>query len=769
MLALLLLLQQSPGLTLTAAVDRPRLNVGEEVVLTIVAGGRTADAVQFDLPAFSGFALISRSESSEVSLGVERARLSTLELRLRAVRAGSYAFGPIRVQQGTTQASIDGPDVEVTENAAAGMVALNPRVRDLVARAPPPRPGSGASVQVVLSRDTVLVGEQVDVLTAAWFSRDLRGRLRRQPRFEPPVLAGVWAFPQTALPGIAASKRVGDKWYDLFVLHQVVFPLAPGAVTIPPVTLTYEIPVAMQFFSQDERYTVSSPARSLTVLPLPAAGQPPGFAGATGVNLKLERQITPTAARANEAVNVEIAVRGEGNVALWPAPELSWPAGTRAYAEGSSEEMQPVAGRLAGVKRFRFVVVPTQAGVLTVPAVAYPYYDFARRAYTVPTLAAMGVAVGAGKEATAARSMPPPLLPTEGPPVADQVSEGITLWGWLAILLLPPFVVLGLSFRRKHRPRVVPARRKSDDPALALDRALMKLLPREDIATSARLVPALRAAGFDVETAQAIAALRDAVQGHRYGPPGARTAPDSQAVERALGWIRDVLGSRPAGIVALLLLCAVSASPAQVPPDSLYAAGALSRAEEGFRRAIAKSPGDPALWYGLGAARYRQGEDGAAAAAWLTALRLAPRDGTLRRALLLTPPPDQASAAQRSVPPFTASEALLLAGLCWVAGWLLLLVQQRRIRRWAPVALVLGVVMGVASAATWWWDHRAIALAVSDTPLRSSPHGKATMIRTLPSGSAVVVEREQQGWALVRGAGKELGWLPRSAIAPAGE
>src|SRR4029079_2277858 len=106
----------------------------------------------------------------------------------------------------------------------------------------------------------------------------------------------------------------------------------------------------------------------------------------------------------------------------------------------------------------------------------------------------------------------------------------------------------------------------------------------------------------------------------------------------------------------------------------------------------------------------RQGEDGAAAAAWLTALRLAPRDGTIRRALLLTPPPDQSSAAQRSVPPFPASEALLLAGLCWVTGWLLLLVQPRRLRRWAPVALVLGVVMGIASGATWWWDHRAIAL-----------------------------------------------------------
>ena len=767
MLALLLLLQ-GPAITLTATVDRPRLNVGEEVVLTIVAGGKTADAVMFDLPPFTGFSLISRGESSEVTMGIERTRISTLELRLRAIRAGSYAFGPIRVQQGTALASIDGPDVEVTENAAAGMVALNPRVRDLVTRAPPPKAGSGASVQVVLSNDTVLVGEQVDVLTAAWFSRDLRGKLRRQPRFEPPVLSGVWDFPQQALPGIAASKRVSDRWYDLFVLHQVVFPLAPGTVTIPPVTLTYEVPVAMQFFSQDERYAVSSDERLLTVLPLPTAGQPAGFAGATGVNLKLERTITPTAARANEAVNVEIAVRGEGNVALWPAPDITWPAGTRAYAEGSSEDLQPVAGRLAGVKRFKFIVVPSQAGVLAVPAVSYPYYDFNRRAYAVLTLPATGVAVAPGKEATAARSMPPDLIPARGAPVLTDLSRAMTPWGWVAIVVLPPLLLAGVTRQRRRRPVKIPARRRSDDPALALDRALMRLLPREDIATSERLIPALRAIGFDAEAAASISAVRDRVQGHRYGPPQAGIAPDADAVERALSNLRVAMASRPIGTVALLLLLLASSASAQVVPESLYVAGALNRAEEGFQSAIARSPRDPALWYGLGAARYRQGDDGAAAAAWLTALRLAPRDGTVRRALLLTPPPDQSSASQRSVPPFTATEALMLAALCWIAGWGLLF-RPWSIRKYAPVLLVLAAVSGAASLATWWWDRRPIALAIADTPLRTSPHGKATMNRMLPSGSAVVVQRELQGWVLVRGSGKELGWLPRAAIAPAGE
>jgi hypothetical protein len=297
----------------------------------------------------------------------------------------------------------------------------------------------------------------------------------------------------------------------------------------------------------------------------------------------------------------------------------------------------------------------------------------------------------------------------------------------------------------------------------------MQLLPKEDIATAERLVPALRSAGFDAGTAQAIASVRDAVQGHRYGPPGSDIAPDSAALDQALGWLRDAMASRPAGVVALLMLCVMSVSQAQMTPDSLYAAGALSRAEQGFHAEIAKSPRDPALWYGLGAARYRQGDDGGAAAAWITALRLAPRDGTIRRALLLTPPPDQASAARRSVPPFTAAELLLLAGLCWLAGWGLFLAPERKVRRFAPVALVLGVAMGVIAGATYWWDRRPIALAVSDTPLRTSPHGRATAIRMLPSGSAVFVEREQAGWVLVQGASKELGWLPRSAIVRAGE
>ncbi|HEX5635041.1 MAG TPA: hypothetical protein VFX50_17480, partial [Gemmatimonadales bacterium] len=329
-LGLLLLLQlQAQAPTLTAEVDKTRLGVGEELVLTVSAAGSGSAPIRIDLPSFDGFATTARVERQDVLPG---ARTMVLELRLRALRAGGYALGPLRAVQGGADVMIDGPDVDVQESAVRALLALNPRLRELVARAPLPRRPGQVGLSVVLSQDSVRPGQQVDVLTAAWIPNDLRARFRRL-HMELPVIDGVWAFPETTSPDIAATKRVGETTYDLFVRHQIVFPLAPGDVRVPPAVLRYSIPVATQFFSQEERYTVTSDARTIRVVPLPA-GAPPGFAGATGRGLRLERQVNPTRARAGEAVTVDLWIRGEGNVALWPAPALAWAAGLRNYAEG---------------------------------------------------------------------------------------------------------------------------------------------------------------------------------------------------------------------------------------------------------------------------------------------------------------------------------------------------------------------------------------------------------------------------------------------------
>ena len=148
------------------------------------------------------------------------------------------------------------------------------------------------------------MGEQVDVVTAAWFPRDLRLQLRRPPTLQPPVIDGVWSYPQAAPTGIAVSRNIGGSAYDLFVAHQVVFPLVAGTVAIPRAMLKYSTPLALQFFSQEERFALTSLPETLVVHPLPAKGRPLDFNGAVGSALRLERRVTPASARAGEGVTV---------------------------------------------------------------------------------------------------------------------------------------------------------------------------------------------------------------------------------------------------------------------------------------------------------------------------------------------------------------------------------------------------------------------------------------------------------------------------------
>ena len=67
----------------------------------------------------------------------------------------------------------------------------------------------------------------------------------------------------------------------------------PGRVVIPRATLKYSTPIALQFFSQEERFALSSRAETLVVPPAPRRGRPAEFTGAVGSGLRLERRITP--------------------------------------------------------------------------------------------------------------------------------------------------------------------------------------------------------------------------------------------------------------------------------------------------------------------------------------------------------------------------------------------------------------------------------------------------------------------------------------------
>jgi tetratricopeptide (TPR) repeat protein len=297
-------------------------------------------------------------------------------------------------------------------------------------------------------------------------------------------------------------------------------------------------------------------------------------------------------------------------------------------------------------------------------------------------------------------------------------------------------------------------------------------VPDPDHRSRTGLAAAVRAAGGDADTAWRLAAAREQLLARRYGPgeiseeDAALVAEVQELMNRLGGSLR---GWRGRGIATglILVLSGQGLGAQSPPPEQLYESGSLRAAAEGFARRAELEPGVAAHWYDLGAAYYRLGSTGHAAAAWQRARRLEPRDQTIRRALRLTPAPDAASARWTWSPPVTPDELLLLGTLGWLAGWVAWVLRPRHRDRWA-VLLAFSAATTAAGFGLRAWYRRPIGIVLDQTTIRVSPHGRAPALGPVEAGGAVQILRNDRGWVLVRVAGSREGWVPADAVASIG-
>lgn len=770
-LALILVTAQQGSPELSATVDRHRIMVGEELVYTVRAVSPSDESMRVLVESLSGFEVVSRTERREVSFAPVT-RSSILEFRLRALRAGTYRLGPVEAHQGGEVVTIPGASIVVSESRGAVAAAVNPRVATLLRRARPPSLSGEVGLTVHLSADTVVVGQQIDVVTAAWFPRDLRLRLRRPPTLQPPSVDGLWSYPQPAPVGIAASRKVDGKWYDLFVSHEVVFPLTPGTFLLDPATLRYSVPLALQFFSQEERLSLESETPVVEVLPLPIEGQPAGFQGAVGSELQAAWQLPGASARVGDPLALQFTLTGLGNVALWPDPSPQWADGARVYRDRVEERHETRNGRIGGNKTFEYLVVPSEPGMLTVPEVQYPFYDLRAGRYRILEVKAQAVPVAPGDESLATRGLPPPLLEDTGASLSYRL-ETLPWIVWLVLFGAPPLgylvSLLAPHRRRPRAPRAVPSDLRSAE--VEFERLIRLYVPDLDEHVGSGLVSALTVAGLEHHAAERVGVLRQRLMAARYGPEA------GNGEQKALiGEIRDIvdylatiprttLRHRAVTVGMAALLATSSTAWSQLAsPSEMYQVGALRLAADGFQAEIENAPGVMAHWYNLGAAHYRLGHDWRASAAWYRALALSPRSRHVRRALNLVPPPDAVSGRRLMVPPVTVGELSLAAVGFWVLGWVGLMRSRRFKRRWVVLLLIsAGTIAGAGTVD--WWHQRPRGIVLVDTPLRVSPHERAPAVSPTAPGTVVWLGKRQGPWVLVRAAGDSEGWLPREAIA----
>ncbi len=776
-LGLVVALQGAPAPDVTARLNRTRLTAGEEVTLTVEARTRAADPVVLTLPALTGFTIVGSREVTDVTVeGVgSPLRTTTRQLQLRAQRAGTLVIGPVRVRQG--RRDVVTPPLTVTVDTAAGGLAtvLSPIARGMITAAAPPVQGDHVALTVLIPGDTVLVGQQLDVVAAAWFPRPVRVRLPRAPVLTLQTAEGVWSYPGAAPTEVAASRLVHGTWMDLFVAHQAAFPLAPGRIVLPPATLQY---AEASLFGREEPFSLRSDSVPVTVAPLPAAGRGTVGPGVVGQGIRLDLTVEPPNAGVGEPMVVTATIAGVGNVALWPEPAIHWPRGFRAYAGETGMRVEPRDGRIAGAKTFRYLVVPDSAGSFAMPEVQYRYYDVAAGDYATATLAPRTLAVAPGLEPRAARALPP-LARGRAPEPLDDLAHGLVPWGWLVLLVGPPLVAW--LWRRRRETEPVAADAPSPMPLTRLGRMerefhhmLTSHVPDPRSRDGDGLARALRATGVESAVADHVMRLRDRLRASRYGPRGLGDAAELAA---ELEQVLRVLGAEPgkkrrvaagaAGIVVALLAAAGYRAAAQggAPgAEALYEAGALRAAADSFSARAAAEPRVAAHWYNLGATLYRAGADGKASAAWAMAARVAPRDPLVRRTRDLLPSPDAPSEVLLAPAIATPGEWALVAALFWVATWLAVAGRRRR-------ALVLGLGLITAGAAGLGVREglrraRPLAIVINPaTPVRVAPYGGASAASTVEAGAALLVEGRYGSWLEVHRQDGVHGWVLADQVA----
>lgn len=773
---LVLALQQPAGLEVMLGVDRDRVAPGEMITLTVRVTSGFPEAIRVALPKLGGFDLESRSERSDVTA---TGRNTLIELRLRATAPGEWRLGPVEAFQGAGYARGD-PIMVTIEGGTPPAVAahISPRLARLLQRAPPPGVLGPAAVTVAISDPVVAVGQQVDVVTIAWFERGLRQELRRAPTVESPHFDGVWSYQEPVPGGIASTRQVGGKWYDLFVLHQVVFPLTPGTVKISPAKLQYSVPLAYQFFSQDERYTLVSDPQSFVVQALPLEGRSPGFLGAVGHALEIRQTVTPANGRQGEAFAAEVVLSGQGNVALWPPPDMRWPAGVRVYPETSEEHIATTAGLLGGSRTFKFLLVADSAGVLPLAPLQYSYFDPGAGKYLFAAAPGVTLSVAPRGTSAASRAEPPPIRLDQRAPIATRLRELLPDSLWFILAVTPLLVLLVPRFRRRRPVARSAAPVGTDTLSQAeqrLEQALRRLGAGEKWMSEDQLAALLHQSGIPQEQALEIARLRDRLRQARFGGATAQsTAPLMPDVDRVLAtlWERDRPAGprwqRRAGLIGMLLLSiSVVRGESQTSPEQLYQAGAYRAAAEGFHRQALAAPSHDAAWLNLGAAAWRAGDDALALAAWTEAARWRPRDRSVSRALALVPPSDAAAATELWVAPLNPDELWLLGFVAWLTGAIGLLVGRRLRGRWV-VLLAGGVLFVSAGVGLEGWYRRPIALTVGNETLRLSPHERAPGVGEVARLSTVRVLTTRGAWVRVGVPGGQQGWIQAGELVAIG-
>ena len=227
------------------------------------------------------------------------------------------------------------------------------------------------------------------------------------------------------------------------------------------------------FFNRSERLNLKTKPKTVEVLALPTNDEPASFTGAIG-DFAMQVYTDRNQTKEGEPIMLSVEISGSGNFDRINGPTIPETALWRSYEPESNFQSRSGGSALLGTKRFDYVMIPKQAGILEIPEIRFAYFEPETQRYTQLSSPGIEIEVSPSDRPAASpgkgmQTAPPPsmeILPLQQELTVEEAlltldylpssSHQTSHWNnprfWsINALIAVGIVTIGLVLRRKRR------------------------------------------------------------------------------------------------------------------------------------------------------------------------------------------------------------------------------------------------------------------------------------------------------------------------------
>ncbi|MFC7356063.1 BatD family protein [Jejudonia soesokkakensis] len=332
------------------------------------------DGDNFSSPSFEGFRVVGGPNQaiSNSYFNGKRTYSKTYSYFLSPTAKGKFTIGQASIEiDGETYKTVP-IAVTVTEAKEVPIDATDPEYL------------ANENVHLVaeVSKNNPFLNEAITVTYKMYVSRDV-SVARGFREISSPKYADFWS--QNIENGgnfkVYDGKYKGEDYRYVIIRNTVLYPQKTGELDIEP--LTVEVPVEIPTRRRDlfgrplmkrVNRTITAGSGTINVKPLPLEGKPDTFTGAVG-EFSMEVTSNKTTLDANESLELNVKINGNGNLKLFDPPQVKLPSSLEVYEPEREENVRTNSTGMSGQISEKYIVVPQYKGNYPIRPISFSYFD----------------------------------------------------------------------------------------------------------------------------------------------------------------------------------------------------------------------------------------------------------------------------------------------------------------------------------------------------------------------------------------------------------